>query len=213
MLNTEQSLRIIGIDPGTRITGYGVIDIQNKKITAKSAGVWKLAQSNELLHKSSRLALRLSILLSEFKRLLDIYHPHIVCVELPFVSNNIQSALTLGTARGVILAETCSRAIIAKEISATSAKKNITGNGYASKQEIAYALSKLLSQNLDKLPFDATDALAIACSCAYKEREVSVTNTENNVHRQKVLDLWKNSHKKKVVLYKGLETERIYAKK
>ena len=159
------SYRIIGIDPGTRIAGYGVIEVlpSSSKIRAIAAGAWKLKAQDHLAARLARLAI-------EFRQVVQAYQPTHLCLELSFVADNPRTALFLGHARGVILSEAHQHRLIIGEISATSAKKIISGNGRADKQAIARLMSSLLGFSLEKLPHDATDALAIAFAEAMRLR-------------------------------------------
>ena len=96
------------------------------------------------------------------RKILDLYKPTHLCLELSFLADNPRTALFLGHSRGVILSEAYQYNLIITEISATSAKKMISGNGRADKLSIAKMMSNLLGFPMEKLPFDATDALAIA---------------------------------------------------
>ncbi|APJ04145.1 crossover junction endodeoxyribonuclease RuvC [Silvanigrella aquatica] len=167
-------MRILGIDPGTRIAGYGVIDLPREgKMKAIAAGAWKLDANKEL-------ASRLATLAIEFRRVVDVYKPTHMCMELSFLAENPRTALFLGHARGVILSEAHQSGLQISEISATSAKKIISGNGRADKLSIAKIMSTMLGFQLDILPFDATDALAIACAEAIRNPMTNLHNIHSN---------------------------------
>ncbi len=167
-------MRIIGIDPGTRIAGYGIIDVNSKgRPVAVAAGAWCLEiQQDE--QKKYPLPARLGTLVLELRRVLEVYKPTHLCLEQSFVADNPKTAMYLGHARGVILAEAYLNAMIISEISATSAKKAIAGHGRAAKQSVARVMSQLLGFSLEKLPLDATDALAIAYADALRLRSLSI---------------------------------------
>jgi crossover junction endodeoxyribonuclease RuvC len=159
-----QKMRILGIDPGTRVAGYGVVDLfAARHLKAVAAGAWKLD-----VHP--QLSARLATLAIELKRILTVYEPTHMCVELSFLAQNPKTALFLGHARGVILSEAHQTGLKISEISATSAKKMISGNGRTQKASIAKIMSSLLGFQLNHLPYDATDALAIACADAMRMR-------------------------------------------
>ena len=161
-------MRIIGIDPGTRVAGYGIIDFNLYSSPVPiAAGAWKLDSICDENKKSS-LASRLASLALELRQILDLYKPTHLCLELSFLADNPKTALYLGHARGVVLSEAYQYKLIITEISATSAKKMISGNGRAEKAAIAKVMSHLLGFSMDKLPFDATDALAIAYADALR---------------------------------------------
>jgi crossover junction endodeoxyribonuclease RuvC len=168
MENKNPCMRIIGIDPGTRIAGYGIIDLkQNFSPVAVAAGAWKLETICDA-EKKYPLPARLATLAIELRRVLDVYKPTHLCLELSFLADNPKTALFLGHSRGVILSEAYQYNLVITEISATSAKKMISGNGRADKLSIAKIMSNLLGFSMEKLPFDATDALAIAYADALR---------------------------------------------
>lgn len=162
-------MRIIGIDPGTRIAGYGIVDTHARAgPTPVAAGAWKLDTS--LPQQKQHLAERLANLAIELRRVLEAYKPTHLCLELSFVASNPRTALFLGHARGVVLSEAHQYRLTITEMSATSAKKMIAGNGRAGKEDVARSMGRLLGFDVAKLPFDATDALALAYADALRQR-------------------------------------------
>ena len=160
-------MRILGIDPGTRVAGYGIVDLSadgKSTIVGVAAGAWRLDAKLPLSARLGQLAI-------EFRRVLDAYSPQILCLELAFMGENARSALFLGHARGVVMAEAHLRGLVIHEISATSAKKMITNYGRADKHLVAQTLSGLLGLSFEKLPYDASDALGIAYAQALRERQ------------------------------------------
>ncbi len=191
MSESSQEIRILGIDPGTRVAGYGVVVSDGRgEVRAISVGAWRLDEKQTL-------AARLATLAIEFRRVVALNKPDIVCVELPFVSNNARSALVLGTARGVILSEAHQCGLGIAEIAATSAKKTITGNGYAEKERVRRTLEALLKANLSELPYDATDALAIAYAHALRMRGEAILQASlvEDAGRNAVLQEWADSRR------------------
>lgn len=157
-------LRILGIDPGTRVAGYGIVDLfPDGRIAGVCAGVWRF--DAEL-----PLAARLSSLATELVRIVELYSPHSVCVEQAFVAQNIRSALFLGHARGVVLALAHQRGVAVHELSPTAVKKAVLAHGRSSKESVARALSQILKVSFENLPFDASDALAVAYAHALREK-------------------------------------------
>lgn len=152
-MNTEQI--ILGIDPGTTIMGFGLIKIINKKMT--------FLQLNELqLSKYDNHYQRLKIIFERTIELIETYHPDEIAIEAPFFGKNVQSMLKLGRAQGVAMAAGLSRDIPITEYEPKKIKMAITGNGNASKEQVAKMLQQLLE--LKELPknFDSTDGLAAA---------------------------------------------------
>jgi crossover junction endodeoxyribonuclease RuvC len=186
-------MRILGIDPGTRVAGYGVVEVgASGEMRAVAVGAWRL---NEKLP----LAARLGTLALEFRRVVAAHAPDCVCVELPFVANNSRSALVLGTARGVILAEAHLHGLAISEIGATAAKKAVTADGYADKEKVARILGALLRVDFSNVPHDATDALAIAYAHAFRMRSSgpAVESDEIDPARAALIRQWANSSKRR----------------
>tara|TARA_B100001175_G_C19470400_1_gene621427 strand:- start:141 stop:614 length:474 start_codon:yes stop_codon:yes gene_type:complete len=147
-------MRVIGVDPGIVVTGFGIIDKKNNNIIAHSYGTVKPP-------KSMSLSDRLGYLYDEISSLLDKYKPNMLAVEDTFYSKNFKSAMLLGQARGsIILAGYCAN-VSCIEFSPKKIKKSVVGNGNASKEQVQYMVKNIL--HLDKLPtpLDASDALAI----------------------------------------------------
>ncbi len=146
---------ILGIDPGTTIMGYGLIRIDNNKMS--------FMQLNELiLKKYSDHYTKLKLIFERTIELIDTFHPDEIAIEAPFFGKNVQSMLKLGRAQGVAMAAGLSREISITEYSPKKIKMAITGNGNASKEQVAKMLQSIL--NLKELPknLDATDGLAAA---------------------------------------------------
>ena len=184
-------MKIIGIDPGTRYAGYGIIEIKNKKAILKAAGAWNLKPNLPLAARLGNLSL-------EFKRVLSVFEPTCLCLEEAFVAQNIKSALYLGHARGVILSEAHLHGLEITEISATIVKKIIANNGRATKSAVAKIISSLLKVNMDDLPHDATDATAIAYADYLKRCNSQLYNlsVERSHHKTKLSFAIEKNNKK-----------------
>lgn len=146
---------ILGIDPGTTIMGFGVIKIVGKKM--------EFIQMNELLlSKYKDPYVKLRLIFERTIELIDTYHPDELAIEAPFFGKNVQSMLKLGRAQGVAMAAGLSRDIPVTEYLPKKIKMAVTGNGNASKEQVALMLKSLL--DLKTLPknLDATDGLAAA---------------------------------------------------
>ncbi len=158
---------ILGIDPGTTIMGFGLIRVTGKKMT--------FLQLNELqLQKHSSHYLKLKLIFERTIELIDSYHPDEIAIEAPFFGKNVQSMLKLGRAQGVAMAAGLSRQIPITEYSPKKIKMAITGNGNASKEQVAGMLQNLLG--LKELPknLDATDGLAAAVCHFYNQGKTEV---------------------------------------
>jgi len=146
---------ILGIDPGTTIMGFGIIKVVGKKM--------EFVQMNELLlNKYKDPYVKLRLIFERTLELIDTYNPDELAIEAPFFGKNVQSMLKLGRAQGVAMAAGLSRDIPVTEYLPKKIKMAITGNGSASKEQVALMLKSLL--DLKTLPknLDATDGLAAA---------------------------------------------------
>ena len=146
---------ILGIDPGTNTTGYGVIEVRGSVVRCVILGVIDMHQLKDPYRKLHHIFERVCALVDE-------YGPHEVALESPFFGNNVQSMLKLGRAQGVAMAAALSRGVTVSEYAPRRIKQAITGQGAASKEQVAIILKKLL--RLEELPrrLDATDGLAVA---------------------------------------------------
>tara|TARA_Y100000746_G_scaffold228731_1_gene237244 strand:- start:2340 stop:2936 length:597 start_codon:yes stop_codon:yes gene_type:complete len=156
---------ILGIDPGTTIMGFGILKVKDKKMN--------LVQMNELnLTKYKDHYLKLKLVFERTISLIEEYSPDEIAIEAPFFGKNVQSMLKLGRAQGVAMAAGLSREIPITEYSPKKIKKSITGNGNASKEQVAKMLQNLLAiKNLPK-NLDATDGLAAAVCHFYNSNSV-----------------------------------------
>ncbi len=146
---------ILGIDPGTNIMGYCVIEVKRNLINVLAIDVIKLtALDNQPLKLKKIFESTLSII--------DSFHPDELAIEAPFYGKNPQSMLKLGRAQGVAIAAALYRTVAVFEYSPRKIKQSVTGNGNASKEQVAALLEKML--HLKEMPkyLDATDALAVA---------------------------------------------------
>ena len=152
---------ILGLDPGTGIMGYGMILIKGTAVTLLQFGVIKLdvLTSHEL---------RLKKIFDRVLNLIDEYHPDEVALEAPFFGKNVQSMLKLGRAQGVAMSAALHRDIPIIEYAPRKVKQSVTGNGNASKEQVAKMLMTILAiKEMPKL-LDATDALAVALCHHYQ---------------------------------------------
>ncbi len=157
---------ILGIDPGTTIMGFGLIKVVNKKM--------ELMQLDELILKKYKdHYTKLKLIFERTIQIIDTYHPDEIAIEAPFFGKNVQSMLKLGRAQGVAMAAGLSREIAITEYSPKKIKMAITGNGNASKEQVAKMLQNILS--LKELPknLDATDGLAAAVCHFYNDGKIT----------------------------------------
>lgn len=152
---------ILGIDPGTIVMGYGLLRVENNKPALDTMGVLQL-------NKYENHYLRLRKIFERVLSLIDQYHPDELAIEAPFFGKNVQSMLKLGRAQGVAMAAALERDIPIFEYAPLKIKMAITGNGNASKDQVAGMLQRMLRiPEESMLPqLDATDGLA-AAFCHY----------------------------------------------
>lgn len=153
------SRTILGIDPGTNLLGYGIVEINGKKLKLLGVGVVKLAKFDDhgekLLH-----------IFEKITGLAEGFAITEVAVEAPFYGKNVQSMLKLGRAQGVAIAAAMSKGLKVYEYSPKKIKQSITGNGNASKEQVAAMLHNLLKFETLPETTDATDAVG-AAMCHY----------------------------------------------
>lgn len=160
---TDYDKIILGLDPGTNIMGYGLIGIQKKQPILINTGVIHLA-------KKENHELKLKAIFEKVSFLTKTYLPDEVAIEAPFFGKNVQSMLKLGRAQGVAMAAVLIRDIPIREYSPKKIKQSITGNGNASKEQVAGMLQTILKfKDLPK-HLDATDGLAAAVCHFYQSK-------------------------------------------
>ena len=148
---------ILGIDPGTNVMGYGLLKVAGNKASMMAMGVIDM-------RKESDPYLRLGRIFERVTGIIDEFLPDEMAIEAPFFGKNVQSMLKLGRAQGVAIAAAIHHSVPIHEYAPLKIKMAITGQGQASKEQVAGMLFRLLGiKEKDKVPFmDATDALAAA---------------------------------------------------
>ncbi|MGV7106676.1 crossover junction endodeoxyribonuclease RuvC [Flavobacterium sp. U410] len=158
---------ILGIDPGTTIMGFGLIKVVNKKM--------EFIQLNELqLGKLDDHYVKLKRIFERTIELIETYHPDEIAIEAPFFGKNVQSMLKLGRAQGVAMAAGLSRQIPITEYEPKKIKMAITGNGNASKEQVAKMLQQLLGLKTLPKNLDSTDGLAAAVCHFFNSGKVEI---------------------------------------
>lgn len=160
---------ILGIDPGTLLMGYGIIEINSNVIFLKEMSVLKLTGKNDNYT-------RLQLIHKKIGDLIEKHQPHEFAIEAPFFGKNVQSMLKLGRAQGVAIAAAISAGLPVTEYSPKKVKQSITGNGNADKEQVWKMLQRLLS--LKEIPqyYDATDALAVAVCHHFQDKPALKSN-------------------------------------
>lgn len=162
---------IIGIDPGTVITGVGIIQVSGNNIKRVYSGVINL-------HSSKPIPQRLEIIYKELVALIKKYKPNEFAIETAFYGKNVQSAMKIGYARGVSMLAAIHCGLNISEYSPREVKKSVVGKGSASKQQVSYMINSLLSLKKTTLKADESDALAIAVCHSFRMKKfVSTKNS------------------------------------
>ena len=169
-------MRILGIDPGSNATGFGVVDYSGGQLAHIAHGVIRPTPS-------AQTSERLAVIHREILKIMDEFAPQACAIEQVFVAVNVRSALILGQARGVALAALGSGALPVHELSAREVKKALVGTGRASKAQVQAMVTRLL--DLSKFPpVDASDALAIAICQAHAGKLASL-GVRSSRHRRR----------------------------
>lgn len=150
--------RILGIDPGSRVTGYGIVDVEGQSLRYVDSGCIRLAEE--------AMPIRLMMIHQGILQLVQRYRPQEFAIEEIFVHKNPNSALKLGQARGVALCAAVLAQLPISEYAAKSIKQAVVGKGAADKSQVQYMVKLLLNQT-GKIQSDAADALAVALTHAH----------------------------------------------
>jgi crossover junction endodeoxyribonuclease RuvC len=150
---------ILGIDPGTNVTGYGVIKVTGKTPILLTVGIIDMSKMDDHYIKLKHIFERIT-------GIIDTYHPDELAIEAPFYGKNVQSMLKLGRAQGAAIAAALNRSLPIFEYAPRKIKMSITGQGAASKEQVAAMLRSILKLGDMEMKLDATDGLAAAL-CHY----------------------------------------------
>jgi len=164
---------ILGIDPGTLIMGYGIIEVNGNGVKMKMMQVLKLSSQKDNYQ-------RLQLIHEKVEELITKYKPHEFAIEAPFFGKNVQSMLKLGRAQGVAIAAAMHAGLPVTEYSPKKVKQSVTGNGNADKEQVWKMLRQLLSLKEEPDSYDATDALAVAV-CHHFQTNSILAQAENGL--------------------------------
>jgi crossover junction endodeoxyribonuclease RuvC len=164
---------ILGIDPGTNITGYGVIRTSGTTPELIAIGALDLSKYEDHY-------LKLKQIFERIVGIIDEYHPDELAIEAPFYGKNVQSMLKLGRAQGAAIAAALSRSLPIFEYAPRKIKMSITGQGAASKEQVAAMLMNILKFNLTEIKLDATDGLAAALCHFYQTNKPTQDKAYNS---------------------------------
>jgi crossover junction endodeoxyribonuclease RuvC len=150
-----ESYKILGVDPGTNILGYAVLEVDGKQLRVLNFGVFHLEKYEDHHEKLKEIFLQL-------QEIIETYLPKQLAIEAPFYGKNVQSMLKLGRAQGVAMAAAMTMGLDIQEYAPKKIKQSITGNGNASKEQVAAMLESILKIKISSKHLDATDALGVA---------------------------------------------------
>jgi crossover junction endodeoxyribonuclease RuvC len=156
-------LLVLGLDPGSRHTGYGLVAVEGDQLRAVDYGRVSCRAGQPLPE-------RLALLSRELEALLERFRPAAAALETPFHGLNSRSLIVLSQARGALLAALAGRSIEIREYSPAEVKVAVSGNGRADKQQVARMVRLLLTLPQGNVSPDATDALAVAICCVHRLR-------------------------------------------
>ena len=153
-------MRILGVDPGSRVTGYGLIEIEGERLFFVDCGVIKPP-------KNSPFPLILKELYQKLQQLIKHHQPEIIAFEDIFYSRNVRNALNLGHIRGVLMLAAINSGLPVAEHTPLEVKKAVVGYGRADKYQVQQMVKRLLGLSTLPQPYDASDALAVAICHAH----------------------------------------------
>lgn len=165
-------MKILGIDPGTLITGYAVIESLTHKVKILDYGIIKMQNKDSL-------PLRLKKIYDGITEVINEYKPDSLAIETAFYSKNVQSTLKLGHARGVVILAAVNHNIPISEYSPREVKKSVIGSGNASKEQIKFMMKKIFSIKNEFKHLDTSDAIAVAF-CHHNSSSLQTRKKKNN---------------------------------
>ncbi len=175
----SSAFRILGIDPGTNILGYAILEVEANHLRIIDFGVISLLKYEEHTEKLKEIFLQL-------QEIIETYRPEHMAIEAPFYGKNVQSMLKLGRAQGVSMAAAITMGLTIEEYAPKKVKQSITGNGNASKEQVAAMLENILKIKIESKYLDATDALGVAV-CHFNQKGL-VQNTNKKGGAKKKAD-------------------------
>ncbi len=155
MKNNNDNRRLVGIDPGTNVLGFAIIECSGSRIQLLEMGVVKLGLYEDQAEKLKKIFERLQLLITT-------HQPDEMAIEAPFYGKNAQAMLKLGRAQGVAMAAAITRGLPVTEYSPRKIKQAVTGNGNATKEQVAAMVQQMMKLDLSDHYLDATDALGVA---------------------------------------------------
>jgi crossover junction endodeoxyribonuclease RuvC len=165
-MDETKKYRLLGIDPGTNVLGYAVVGVENRQLSLVALGVVTMQHLEEQQQKLQKI-------FEDLQALIRRYAPSEMAIEAPFYAKNVQSMLKLGRAQGVAIAAAMTAGVGITEYSPKKIKQSVTGNGNASKEQVAAMLETIFKAKIEEKYLDATDALATAVCHFYQSRPLT----------------------------------------
>lgn len=175
--------KIFGIDPGSRTTGYAILVENNGKFTAEVCDVLQMAHLDD--HNE-----RLQYIFDEITKLIKTHKPDQCAVETPIYGVDPLAMLKLGRAQAAAILAITNSGISVAEYYPKAVKKAITGNGNASKKQVAFMLEKMLKLPTEKIKADATDALAVAWCHHTNSNKIATAKGAKKMHQNNRKSSW-----------------------
>ncbi len=192
---------VLGVDPGTLITGYGVVEKVGNRIRLLDYGAIRNGSGESL-------AVRLKSIYMRLAEIIEKHHPHEFAIETAFYGKNVQSAMKLGHARGVSLLAAVNANIPTAEYSPREVKKSVVGKGAASKNQVQFMVKRLLRMKESPRFYDSTDALAVALCHLTR----AASPQEAKPRRSGSYTQWKQyleTHPERVVVHPGSQGQAV----
>ncbi len=164
----------MGIDPGSLVMGYALLNIESNTPRVLLMDVLQLSKVKDIYE-------RLHLIHQKVAELIQLYQPNAFAIEAPFFGKNVQSMLKLGRAQGVAIAAAMQAGIEVTEYSPKKVKQSITGNGNANKEQVWKMLQSILQIDEQPSYFDATDALSVALCHHYQQKSILQTGTQKKL--------------------------------
>ena len=156
-------MRLISIDPGLGATGFSILELKKNKINLLAYGLIK-SDTKDKLPK------RLNYIFEEMNKILDKFMPDVLAIEDAFYSKNVKSAMILGQARGAIILSGAQADLPVYEFAPRKVKMSVCGNGAATKEQVAFMVTKILQLNEEIKSYDITDSIAVGI-CFFNQKK------------------------------------------
>lgn len=186
---------ILGVDPGTLITGFGIIEVNHNTYSVLTCDVVKNSSNRTL-------PVRLKHIYDRLCEIIHTFHPDEFAIETAFYGKNVQSALKIGHARGVSILAAVNHQIPTTEYSPREVKKSVTGNGAASKYQVQFMVKSQLQLHEAPKYFDISDALAVALCHSYQIQNGKSISRRTHILPVRKRKLWSDyihSHPERVI--------------